>query len=165
MKKKINLIDFYNYQDNNQTHHSRSRRKVVKMILSLIVLFAVCFFPNHVFSIWFHFDPNSHDSYNYFWHYFRIVGFCLSFVNSCINPIALYVISGCYRKHFNRILCCREESSQVTEQCGFSDSNRPTHPLPVHNRCQFDTSNTSSTETSREQVQLHNLNLYEAHNL
>ena len=136
----------------------------MKMILSLVVLFAVCFFPNHVFFIWFHFDPNSHDSYNLFWHCFRIVGFCLSFINSCINPIALYIVSAHYRKHFNRILCCcREESSQVTVQCGAIDSNRPTHPLPLHNRSQFDPSNTSSTETSREQVQLHNLHLSEGH--
>jgi Na+/serine symporter len=132
----------------------------VKMILSLIVLFAVCFFPNHVFFIWFHFDPNSHDSYNYFWHYFRIVGFCLCFVNSCINPIALYIISDRYRNHFKRMLCCCR-LSQVTEQYGSSNSSRPTYPLPLHNRIQFDTSNTSSTETSREQVQLHNLALSE----
>jgi hypothetical protein len=134
------------------------------MVLSLAVLFAVCFFPNHVFFIWFYFHPNSHDSYNYFWHYFRIVGFCLSFVNSCVNPIALYIISSRYRNHFNRILCCcRKESSQVTEPCGSSTSNRPTHPLPLHHRSQFDTSITSSTETSREQVQLHNLTLSEGH--
>ncbi|XP_030245585.1 neuropeptide CCHamide-2 receptor [Drosophila navojoa] len=29
-----------------------------------------------------------------------------SFLNSCVNPVALYCVSGVFRQHFNRYLCC-----------------------------------------------------------
>lgn len=47
-------------------------------------------------------SPRSNEEYNLFWHVLRIIGFCLSFANSCANPVALYCVSGAFRKHFNR---------------------------------------------------------------
>lgn len=47
-------------------------------------------------------SDNSQEEYNAFWHVLRIIGFCLSFANSCANPIALYFVSAAFRKHFNR---------------------------------------------------------------
>lgn len=70
------------------------------MVLSLIIIFVICFLPYHVFMLWFHFWPSSQDDYNVFWHVFRIVGFCLSFSNSCVNPIALYFISDTFRQRY-----------------------------------------------------------------
>lgn len=48
------------------------------------------------------FSPHSIQEYNDFWHVLRMVGFILSFANSCTNPVALYCVSGAFRKHFNR---------------------------------------------------------------
>ncbi|XP_069939223.1 neuropeptide CCHamide-1 receptor-like [Cherax quadricarinatus] len=87
----------------------RTRRKVAKIVLCFVLIFAVCFLPTHVFLLWFYLDPEASIKYNEFWHALRIVGFCLGFINSCINPIALYCISGTFRKYYNRYLfcCCR----------------------------------------------------------
>jgi len=76
------------------------------MVLSFVVIFAMCFFPSHVFLLWFYFDPNSEENFNAFWNYVRIIGFCLGFINSCINPITLYTLSGTFRKVIpqNRLL-------------------------------------------------------------
>ncbi|KAG7161606.1 neuropeptide CCHamide-1 receptor-like [Homarus americanus] len=93
----------------HQRHHIKhvaARRKVAKLVLAFVVIFAICYFPNHVFLLWFYFNPNMKEDYNYFWNAFRCVGFCLGFINSCINPIALYCISGTFRKNFNRHLFC-----------------------------------------------------------
>lgn len=60
--------------------------------------------------LWFYFYPNSKDKYNDFWHYLRMVGFVLSFTNSCLNPIALYFISGEFRKYFKLYLCSCERA-------------------------------------------------------
>ncbi|EFX83932.1 putative allatostatin B receptor, partial [Daphnia pulex] len=84
----------------------KSRRKVAKMVQYFVVLFAICFLPMHVFFLWFHFDANSQNDYNNFWNAFRIFGFVLAYINSCINPIALYFLSTNFRKHFNRLLFC-----------------------------------------------------------
>ncbi|XP_043279218.1 neuropeptide CCHamide-2 receptor-like isoform X3 [Venturia canescens] len=84
----------------------RARKKVGKMVIAFVAIFIVCFLPYHTFMLWFHFYPFSKDVYDDFWHAFRIVGFCLSFINSCVNPIALYCVSGAFRKRFNEYLCC-----------------------------------------------------------
>ncbi|XP_008185421.1 neuropeptide CCHamide-2 receptor-like [Acyrthosiphon pisum] len=93
-------------QHAGQSGQIRARKKVAKMVLSFVVIFMISFLPYHVFMVWFHFNPYSHEEYDDYWHAFRIVGFCLSFINSCVNPVALYFISGVFRKHFNRYLFC-----------------------------------------------------------
>ncbi|KAG7206715.1 hypothetical protein KM043_000388 [Ampulex compressa] len=90
-----------------QVKQVRARKKVAKMVMAFVIVFAVCFFPQHVFMLWFYIHPTAEKDYNAFWHYFRILGFCLAFTNSCINPIALYCVSGTFRKYFDRyLLCC-----------------------------------------------------------
>jgi len=86
-------------------------------VLAFVLMFAICFLPHHIFMLWFYNYPKSTDEYNTFWHVLRIVGFCLSFMNSCINPIALYLVSGTFRKHFDKQLFwwCIEPSTATTE--------------------------------------------------
>lgn len=72
--------------------------QVAKMVMAFVVIFAMCFFPSHVFLIWFYYNPSSMEDFNDFWHVVRMVGFCLSFINSCLNPITLYIVSGTFRK-------------------------------------------------------------------
>ncbi|GFT40702.1 neuropeptide CCHamide-1 receptor [Nephila pilipes] len=92
----------------NPTHAKqlKSRTKVAKTVLALVVVFAVCLFPSHIFLIWYYFDPNANDGYNGFWHSWKIMGYVLAFANSCLNPIALYMISGVFRNYFKRHLFC-----------------------------------------------------------
>lgn len=75
----------------------KARKKVAKMVLAFVALFFICFGPYQIFNLWFHFNPHAQDDYDDFWHAFRIIAFCLSFINSCINPIAFYFISGTFR--------------------------------------------------------------------
>ncbi|XP_006609591.1 neuropeptide CCHamide-1 receptor-like isoform X2 [Apis dorsata] len=90
-----------------QVKQVKARKKVAKMVMAFVIVFAVCFFPQHVFMLWFYIHPTAQQDYNDFWHYFRILGFCLAFTNSCINPIALYCVSSTFRKYFDRyLLCC-----------------------------------------------------------
>uniref|UniRef100_A0A1B0AGA2 G-protein coupled receptors family 1 profile domain-containing protein n=1 Tax=Glossina pallidipes TaxID=7398 RepID=A0A1B0AGA2_GLOPL len=85
----------------------RSRRYLARMVIWFVIVFFVCFFPYHLFELWFYFNPTATDDFDDFWHIVRITGFCTSFLNSCINPVTLYWISGTFRAHFNRYLCCR----------------------------------------------------------
>lgn len=45
-------------------------------------------------------------NYNYFWHIFKIIGFCLMYINSCVNPLALYFLRRQFRHHYDRYLFC-----------------------------------------------------------
>lgn len=80
----------------------KARKKVAITVLLFVLMFAICFLPIHTFLLFFYFYPNARDLFNAFWHYFRILGFCLCYINSCANPVALYFVSGAFRKHFNR---------------------------------------------------------------
>lgn len=91
-------------QGQQQSSQIQARKKVAKMILTIVIIFVICFLPSHVFSLWFHFSPNAYNDFDDFWNVFRIVGFCLSFINSCVNPIALYFISKAFRRYFNHYL-------------------------------------------------------------
>ncbi|KAH9402239.1 7 transmembrane receptor (rhodopsin) [Tyrophagus putrescentiae] len=90
----------------NESQHKllRNRKKISKIVLGLVVIFAICFFPNQIFMLWFYFDPQANEHYNAFWHVWRIFGFVLSFLNSCLNPIVLCCISGVFRSHFKRYI-------------------------------------------------------------
>ncbi|KAF2886698.1 hypothetical protein ILUMI_19476 [Ignelater luminosus] len=95
----------------------KARKKVAITVLVFVLVFAVCFLPSHVFMLFFYFHPNSEDYYNAFWHYTRIIGFCLSYLNSCANPVALYWVSGTFRKHFNRYLLCLKPKRTRCNTC------------------------------------------------
>nr|NP_001163060.1 CCHamide-2 receptor, isoform B [Drosophila melanogaster]ACZ94340.1 CCHamide-2 receptor, isoform B [Drosophila melanogaster] len=85
---------------------ARARLHVARMVVAFVVVFFICFFPYHVFELWYHFYPTAEEDFDEFWNVLRIVGFCTSFLNSCVNPVALYCVSGVFRQHFNRYLCC-----------------------------------------------------------
>ncbi|XP_068913970.1 neuropeptide CCHamide-1 receptor isoform X1 [Tenebrio molitor] len=95
----------------------RARKKVAITVLIFVLVFAVCFLPSHMFMLFFYFHPNAEDLFNAFWHYLRIIGFCLSYLNSCANPVALYWVSGAFRKHFNRYLLCMKPKRSRCNTC------------------------------------------------
>lgn len=82
------------------------RHKAARTLVAFVVVFFVCFLPQHIFLLWFRWNPTSLQDYDDTWHCIRILGFCLSFANSCANPVALYCVSGTFRKLFNRYLFC-----------------------------------------------------------
>ncbi|KAI1304217.1 Neuropeptide CCHamide-1 receptor [Halotydeus destructor] len=77
-----------------------------KLIMLLVIIFMVCFFPNHLFMIFFYYHPNAQEVYNDFWHVWRIVAFCLTFLSCCLNPITLYATSEQFNQLFNKYLHC-----------------------------------------------------------
>ncbi|KAK6169084.1 hypothetical protein SNE40_020205 [Patella caerulea] len=88
----------------NQQRQIAARKKVAKVVMSFVLIFGVCWLPRHIYLLWFFYDSAS---YNQFWHIFKILGFCLTFINSCVNPFALYFLSSQFRKYYNRyLLCC-----------------------------------------------------------
>ena len=82
-----------------------ARRKIAKLVLTIVILFAVCWLPRHVYLVWFQ-CPAIPGEYNMFWHVWKMMAYCLCFSNSCINPLALCILSDQYRRHFTRYLCC-----------------------------------------------------------
>ncbi|KAH9520033.1 hypothetical protein Btru_071529 [Bulinus truncatus] len=79
------------------------RRRLALTVLMLIMAFAVCWTPRHIYFLWFYFYPE--EDFNDFWHIFKIAGFCLSFSNSAVNPLVFYKLDTKYRSYVNSLLC------------------------------------------------------------
>lgn len=86
------------------TKQTEARKKVARLVLLFVVVFVVCWLPRHVYLFWYHFEING--TFTIFWHVFKIIGFCFSFINSCVNPLALYVLSDQFRRYYNRYIFC-----------------------------------------------------------
>lgn len=76
-----------------------ARKNVARIVLACVFIFIICWLPRHIYQFWYYFDPGQ---YNMFWHLFKIFAFCLCFMNSCVNPFALYFLSDQFRRYYNR---------------------------------------------------------------
>ena len=90
-----------------------ARKKVAKVVLSFVLVFIICWLPRHVFLVWYHLLPGT---YNMFWHVFKILSFCLCYVNSCVNPLALYVLSQKFHEYYVKYLfyCCKRKATAAS---------------------------------------------------
>ncbi|OWF44383.1 neuropeptide CCHamide-1 receptor-like [Mizuhopecten yessoensis] len=92
-------------QSQQQQRQIEARMKVARVVLSFVLLFVVCWLPRHIYLLWFHWGTSD---FSDFWVWFKLFGFCLTYVYSCVNPYALYFLSSQFRKYYNRYLfrCC-----------------------------------------------------------
>lgn len=106
-KNLLHLTENMPASSTKYTKRQEMRSKVAKMVLALIIIFAISFLPNHIFVIWFYFTyPDSMRNYNAFWHYLKIIGYVLTYANSCLNPIILCLLSRRFRSMFKKYLYC-----------------------------------------------------------
>ncbi|XP_056284851.1 neuromedin-B receptor-like [Pseudoliparis swirei] len=92
-----------------ESEHGRrqmdTRKRLAKIVLVFVGLFAVCWFPNQVLYLYrsFHYqDPDLSLAHLVLGLLARV----LSFSSSCANPYALYLLSHSFRRHFNSQLRC-----------------------------------------------------------
>ncbi|XP_038613135.1 gastrin-releasing peptide receptor [Tachyglossus aculeatus] len=84
-----------------------SRKRLAKMVLVFVGLFAFCWLPNHIIYLYRSYHYSQVDTS--LGH--LVTSICarlLAFANSCVNPFALYLLSKSFRKQFNnQLFCCR----------------------------------------------------------
>ncbi|ELT89287.1 hypothetical protein CAPTEDRAFT_213885 [Capitella teleta] len=131
----------FSQQSEAAARQIETRRKVAILVLSIVVLFVICWLPRHIFMLWFF--CTSYGSYNMFWHVLKIVSFCLSFMNSCVNPLALYLLSDQFRRHFHQLIRCNctSENNTLRRQ---STSRRGTEQFTVELEAESQTLTTMS---------------------
>lgn len=78
-----------------------TRKRLAKIVLVLVFLFALCWFPNHLLYMYRSFHYQQMDlSLRHL--VVTLLARVLSFSSSCVNPFALYLLSESFRRHFNR---------------------------------------------------------------
>ncbi|KAI4877095.1 hypothetical protein NFI96_006683 [Prochilodus magdalenae] len=90
--------------------HLKQRREVAKTVFCLVLVFALCWLPLHLsrilkLTIYNEDDPNRCELLSFFL-VLDYIGINMASVNSCINPIALYMVSKRFKSCFRSCLCC-----------------------------------------------------------
>ncbi|CAH2057388.1 unnamed protein product, partial [Iphiclides podalirius] len=81
----------------------RSRRKAAKMLVAVVVMFAVCYFPVHLLSVLrYTLDMEQNDVITCL----ALLSHVMCYANSAINPLIYNIMSGKYRREFRRAFCC-----------------------------------------------------------
>ncbi|XP_027700367.1 endothelin receptor type B [Vombatus ursinus] len=90
--------------------HLKQRREVAKTVFCLVLVFALCWLPLHLsrilkLTIYDQSDPNRCELLS-FLLVLDYIGINMASLNSCINPIALYLVSKRFKNCFKSCLCC-----------------------------------------------------------
>ena len=80
-----------------------SRKRLAVMVLAIIILFAVCWFPATLINLLFQIHPSMIMTLPM--TYCRIAANMLGYANSSLNPILLIIVSSNYRKYITNCLC------------------------------------------------------------
>ncbi|CAD5125806.1 unnamed protein product [Dimorphilus gyrociliatus] len=88
----------------NQSREAlRSKRRVTRMIIIVIVCFIFCWLPIQLV-----FTTRAWDAFpeNMEWHLVHVAAAILAYGNSCINPVLYAFLSENFRKSFRQVLSC-----------------------------------------------------------
>lgn len=81
-----------------QDLHTVEAKKVVRMLMVVTMLFAVCVLPNNILWLWLDFG-NAEKQYDKFWELVAF-GNIITFANSAANPICYTILNKSYRDAF-----------------------------------------------------------------
>ncbi|KAJ8349915.1 hypothetical protein SKAU_G00250450 [Synaphobranchus kaupii] len=122
--QKTQFMQFYksakglnNKVQNTLNDHLKQRREVAKTVFCLVLVFALCWLPLHLsrilkLTIYDERDPNRCELLSFFL-VLDYIGINMASVNSCINPIALYIVSKRFKNCFRSCLCCWYSSPEM----------------------------------------------------
>ncbi|KAM5313103.1 endothelin receptor type B [Glossophaga mutica] len=90
--------------------HLKQRREVAKTVFCLVLVFALCWLPLHLsrilkLTLYDQTDPKRCELLS-FLLVLDYIGINMASLNSCINPIALYLVSKRFKNCFKSCLCC-----------------------------------------------------------
>ncbi|WAQ94429.1 GALR2-like protein [Mya arenaria] len=105
----------------------KRRKRVTKLVASVVIVFAVSWLPIHILNIWFKYDPLFPRTPTMY--VMKIVSHTLSYSNSCVNPFVYAFLSDGFRKAFrktfpsiaNRYRICGGPVDDCVTQVGLVD--------------------------------------------
>nr|XP_046254603.1 galanin receptor type 1b [Scatophagus argus] len=97
------LLHLHKKMKNMSKKSERSKRKTAQTVLLLVTAFTICWMPHHIIAMWVEFGnfPLTDASFA-----FRIISHCLSYGNSCINPVLYAFLSENFRKACSQVFTC-----------------------------------------------------------
>ncbi|XP_037835605.1 galanin receptor type 1b [Kryptolebias marmoratus] len=89
------LCHLHKKMKNMSKRSKRSKRKTAQTILLVVTAFTICWIPHHIIAMWVEFGTYPLNDASFA---FRIVSHCLSYGNSCVNPVLYAFLSENFRK-------------------------------------------------------------------
>ena len=98
----------------NKTEMRKLRRttNITKMLVTVVVLYAICMLPNQVIWLWYEFGAGGNWSH---FNEFRTFGSIMVYINSCVNPLLYAGINEEFRNGFRTLLVCRQRNFLETK--------------------------------------------------
>ncbi|RWS29452.1 tachykinin-like peptides receptor 86C [Leptotrombidium deliense] len=86
----------------------RSKQKIVKMLIVVVIIFAICWLPYHIYFVYTHHVP---DVVNraYIQHVY-LAFYWLAMSNSMYNPLIYVWMNKRFRNYFKRVLLCKHQN-------------------------------------------------------
>ncbi|XP_070706742.1 proteinase-activated receptor 2 [Pempheris klunzingeri] len=97
---------------------AKRRRKAVVLIITVLVMFLVCFTPSNIMLLVHYILLLGEASNNLYGFY--ITTLCLASLNSCFDPFLYYFISEDFREHVKNTFLCRSERTVERMRVSFS---------------------------------------------
>ncbi|XP_075885658.1 proteinase-activated receptor 2 [Nelusetta ayraudi] len=97
---------------------AQKRRKAIVLIVTVLVMFVVCFTPSNVMLL-VHYFLLLHEADNSLYGFY-ITTLCLASLNSCLDPFVYYFISEDFREHVKNTFLCRSERTAQRMRVSFS---------------------------------------------
>ncbi|XP_072310652.1 proteinase-activated receptor 2-like [Eucyclogobius newberryi] len=119
---------------------AKKRRKAIVLIVTVLVMFIVCFTPSNIMLL-VHYSLLLSGATNSLYGFY-ITTLCLASLNSCIDPFVYYFISEDFRNHIKHTFLCRSERTVERMRVSFSALKYS----KKSNTYTSDTANTQSTE-------------------
>lgn len=95
----------------NQQRNDKSRKKVLKMLLAVVILFALCWLPVYINQFILFFDQENFPCGPP--ATLAFMGYFLGHANSAINPAIYVIFNSNFRKGFRDLLLCRCRRNRV----------------------------------------------------
>ncbi|EDW69722.1 RYamide receptor isoform X1 [Drosophila virilis] len=114
-----------NAQDSRDITLLKNKKKVIKMLIIVVVIFGLCWLPLQLYNILYVTIPEIND-----YHFISIVWFCcdwLAMSNSCYNPFIYGIYNEKFKREFNRRFAacfCKFKTSLEPHERTFSMHTR-----------------------------------------
>ncbi|XP_030284892.1 endothelin receptor type B [Sparus aurata] len=110
--------------ENTLSNHTKQRKEVAKTVFCLVIVFALCWLPLYLSRLLKLTIYNERDPYRcQLLSVFLVLdyfGINMASLNSCINPIALYIVSKRFKRCFKACLCswCLPRQAVTRDEAG-----------------------------------------------